>query len=90
MAETTEFIPGGFACGPGPHLHNRQQAAVLLCMGDSTLKRLIAARLVPFTRPPGTTLTLLSDDDLRAIIAAGRVATTAETKPRPTSRRRTT
>jgi hypothetical protein len=84
----TEFIPAGFGCGPGPHVHPLGQAAVLLGIGKSTLKKRVAARAVPFTNPAGVNIITFSDDDLRAIIAAGRKPTTAESRPRPTSARR--
>ncbi len=65
------FEPKGLGCGDGPHTHDVAEAAALLGIGESTLRKRVAARLVPFTFPAGLKLIRFTDDDLRQILAAG-------------------
>ncbi len=51
-----------------------KEAAAELRMHPDTLKRLVAARLVPHHRPTGTSrFVYFTDEDLDAIDAAGKV-----------------
>lgn len=82
MSERAEgFKPGGFGCGDGPHLHKPVEAAALLGIGESTLRKRAAARTVACTFPAGSRRLMFSDDDLRQIIADG------SKQPRPAPKR---
>ena len=53
---------------------DRKAAAVKLGISPDTLKKLVAARAVPFRRPPGTRLVRFAPEDIDAINAMSFVA----------------
>ena len=60
----------------GVEFMTRVEAAKRLNMHPETLKKLVARRLVPFSRPPGTNLTRFTEKDIADIVAMSQVKPT--------------